>query len=148
MRSVPAISRRLLSQISRPPVDDDTDDDGVPNDYETLVGSDPNPANADADHDFDGVTLIDEYLSGTLDNDPLSRLHITSIIPAPGGWTISWQSVVGKNYGLLATEDFSLPLATVAGTNTTATSTTSSVTISWLTTPISTFFAIKLIQTP
>ena len=64
--------------------DFDTDQDGMPNWYEQLVGSDPNIANQNDDPDSDGYTLLEDYLdfmahpylviapngSGTLDLKP------------------------------------------------------------------------------
>lgn len=44
------------------PADYDTDQDGMPNWYETLIGSDANTANHNADPDNDGYTLLEEYL--------------------------------------------------------------------------------------
>ena len=44
------------------PADYDTDQDGMPNWYETLIGSDANVANHNADPDNDGYTLLEEYL--------------------------------------------------------------------------------------
>lgn len=40
----------------------DTDQDGMPNWYETAIGSDPNTANQNDDPDGDGWTLLEDYL--------------------------------------------------------------------------------------
>jgi len=50
-------------------VSDDEDSDGLPDDYERLRGTDPTVDDAFEDLDTDGVSNIDEYLSGF---DPLS----------------------------------------------------------------------------
>lgn len=42
--------------------DFDTDQDGMPNWYERLIGSDPNVANHNDDPDRDGWTLLEDYL--------------------------------------------------------------------------------------
>lgn len=42
--------------------DYDTDQDGMPNWYEALIGSDANVANHNADPDNDGYTLLEDYL--------------------------------------------------------------------------------------
>ena len=42
--------------------DFDTDQDGMPDWYETLVGSDPNTANQNDDPNHDGWTLLEDYL--------------------------------------------------------------------------------------
>lgn len=44
------------------PADYDTDQDGMPNWYEAIIGSDANVANHNADPDNDGYTLLEEYL--------------------------------------------------------------------------------------
>lgn len=41
----------------------DTDQDGMPNWYETAIGSDPNTANQNDDPDGDGWTLLEDYLN-------------------------------------------------------------------------------------
>ncbi|TWU18771.1 pectate lyase family protein [Allorhodopirellula heiligendammensis] len=47
-------------------VPQDSDDDGMPDDWETKYGLDPNDRNDNArDHDADGYTNIEEYLNGT-----------------------------------------------------------------------------------
>ena len=42
--------------------DFDTDQDGMPNWYEQIIGSDPNTANNNDDPDHDGWTLLEDYL--------------------------------------------------------------------------------------
>ena len=42
--------------------DFDTDQDGMPNWYEQVIGSDPNTANQNDDPDDDGWTLLEDYL--------------------------------------------------------------------------------------
>ncbi len=44
------------------PADYDTDLDGMPNWYESIIGSDVNTANHNDDPDNDGYTLLEEYL--------------------------------------------------------------------------------------
>ena len=44
------------------PADFDTDQDGMPNWWEALTGSDPNTANQNDDPDGDGWTLLEDYL--------------------------------------------------------------------------------------
>jgi len=77
----------------------DSDGDGMPNDYETANGFNPNnPADGMMDADFDGYTNYQEYVAGT---DPHSA---TSVLPTPiadkstGDAVISFQSVFGKTY--------------------------------------------------
>lgn len=45
----------------------DSDDDGIPDEYETLIGSNPNRADAQGDADKDGYANIENYINGLLD---------------------------------------------------------------------------------
>lgn len=45
----------------------DSDDDGIPDSYESLIGSDPNRADAQADADKDGYANIEDYINGLID---------------------------------------------------------------------------------
>ncbi|MEY3895128.1 MAG: hypothetical protein RLZZ214_647, partial [Verrucomicrobiota bacterium] len=49
-----------LASTASPP---DNDLDGIPNNYESAFGSDPNVANNNADADADGYTDLEEYLN-------------------------------------------------------------------------------------
>ena len=44
-------------------IDLDDDDDGMPDDWESARGLDPNTADDSSDDDGDGYTNIEEYLS-------------------------------------------------------------------------------------
>lgn len=46
---------------------DDTDDDGIPDIYEALVGADPNRFDPHLDSNGNGYTNIEDYISGLLD---------------------------------------------------------------------------------
>lgn len=57
---------------------EDTDGDGMPNDWETTNGLDPsNPLDATGDPDGDGKSNLEEYLTGT---DPRTPQHFTHIL--------------------------------------------------------------------
>ena len=149
LRSIPSLSRRLLlAGPTTPPGPTDTDGDGVTDDYETTVGSDPNTPDADVDNDGDGATLLEEFLAGTLDNDPLSLLRITTVDPTPTGWIITWQSVPGKTYQLGGSPDLFTQFKSISGTSVTATSNTTSVSITPTTILDQYFFVVQVISNP
>jgi hypothetical protein len=79
--------------------DDDPDGDGIPTSYEFDNDLDPGEPDADEDEDKDFMTNGDEYLAGTLANDPGSLLKVESIQRRPNGdFRIRWQSVPGETY--------------------------------------------------
>ena len=54
----------------------DTDEDGLPDDWETRFGTDPEVPDRLADPDRDGMTNIEEYRTGT---DPLSAASVLAL---------------------------------------------------------------------
>jgi len=99
------------------PIDPDTDNDGLPDGFEIDNGLDPHADDACADLDGDGVDNETEYQQGTDPSDAGSLLAITGINTLPGGdIEVTWASVPGQNYQLLATADpVNQPLTAISG---------------------------------
>jgi hypothetical protein len=100
------------------PVNLDADADGIPDDWEELYGLSTSINDSDSDHDNDGMSALDEYIAGTLPNDANSRLEIT--IKMLGGIAeISYNTVIGRNYELLVSENLEtfVSWSTAAGNN-------------------------------
>lgn len=79
----------------------DADGDGMPDGWENLYAflNTTNAADAALDHDGDGLSNLAEYLAGTLPDDPLSYLKLTSItVGGTSGVQITWGSATNKFY--------------------------------------------------
>lgn len=100
----------------------DTDNDGVPDIYETNTGvwngptdtgTDPN----DADSDDDGLKDGDEVIAGTNPNDDQDFFQLADVGSSPSGMLIEWLARTGRVYaihhldGSLVTDSFQ-PLGT------------------------------------
>ena len=90
---------------------DDTDDDGLPNLWETLYGLNPNDfSDANLDNDNDGHNNLEEFIAGTNPNDKFSILFLDfishdkkmllSFEAQPNRTYILWNAidVAGKNW--------------------------------------------------
>ena len=85
----------------------DSDGDGMPNDYETAHGFNPNnAADAALDSDGDGMTNLQEYLAGTDPRSAASVLRITSIQNIAGDIVITFPSTFGKTYRIEQKNEF------------------------------------------
>lgn len=83
----------------------DRDGDGLPDEWETRFGLDPqDPADATADADGDGLSNRDEFLAGTRPNDAHSGLWLEAVVVTPGGLRLRFPAVAGRTYSLLYRE--------------------------------------------
>ena len=79
----------------------DSDNDGLPNSWETANGLNPDDgADAALDLDGDGNSNTNEYVAGTDPRDPASALKIVSFVLTAQGAAITFTSVPGKLYRL------------------------------------------------
>ncbi len=80
----------------------DSDDDGLPDDYERLYGLDPATPDSDGDLDGDGLSNLEEFHAGTIPNAKDSVFRTTGTQIQPGKIALRWTRVAGKSYRLLA----------------------------------------------
>jgi hypothetical protein len=99
----------------------DVDGDGISNDDEIANGTNPLSWDTDgdriadndeapaspllADTDGDGADDLAERLAGTIATDGTSLLHPTALDIEPTGIRLRWQSVPGKRYQLIRSQD-------------------------------------------
>ncbi len=86
------------------PLSNDTDGDGIPDDYEIRLTGRLYHLSFDGDYDGDGMSDYYEWLSGTDPTDPLSCLIFNegALSLAPGGGiTLRWYSGAGMSFTIL-----------------------------------------------
>jgi hypothetical protein len=85
----------------------DRDGDGLPNDWETRYGLDPDQAgDAALDSDGDRLTNLEEYLAGTDPRDPSSVLRFESVTSVGTLATLTFRAAAGKAYTLQFRDSF------------------------------------------
>ena len=78
----------------------DSDGDGMPDAWETAHGLNPKRADANEDSDQDGVSNLQEFLSGTDPQDKLSYLKIGAAGPNEGNVRLTLPAVAGRSYSV------------------------------------------------
>ena len=79
----------------------DTDDDGLPDDYEQRYGLQVDRIDSDLDLDKDGLTNLEEFRAGTLPNSADSIFRVSGVQAARGSTTLAWPATPGKTYRLM-----------------------------------------------
>lgn len=99
-------------------------------------GTATDPLHAAAyDYDSDGVTNFNEWLALTSPADATSYLRVTQATVTGNTFSVTFPTVIGRNYSLEAKTDFANPAAwvSVPGSAFTATTTTKTASISPIT---------------
>jgi hypothetical protein len=99
-----AAGTSFLLSVTPPP---DTDGDGMPDAYELAHGLDPGDANdAESDIDGDGFDSFAEFRAGTDPNDPASAIAIIDIAAVGLDIIVTFSSIAGRSYRVLANTVF------------------------------------------
>lgn len=104
------------------PPDPDTDDDGMPDAWETTYNLSIGTNDAAGDADGDGLRNIDELRLGTHPRSGSSffKASISTIPGSPQTCRVSWNSVIGKTYLVEWSPDLTVPFAQIRSVTATA----------------------------
>jgi len=103
---------------------DDSDGDGMPDNWEAIHFLWSLSQGAEDDFDSDGMLNRAEYLAGTLPNDSGSKFVIVDKQINGPDVQIEWSTVSGKTYQLMRTESLSEPCWSAVGAPTAGTGST------------------------
>jgi type VI secretion system secreted protein Hcp len=111
------------------PANPDTDNDGLPDAWETTFGLSVGTNDSADDPDGDGFTNLQEFQLGTNPKSGASFFKATlTMNPAtPGFHQLSWNSVEGKTYIIEWSPDLVTPFTTLRTVTASATTTTEDV---------------------
>lgn len=95
-------------------IDPDDDNDGLTDEEEGVLGT--NPLDPDTDHDSQN-DYVEVRITHTSPTDPADYLHLTAILPVGADASISWPSETSVLYRLERSSDLAAPggWAVVAG---------------------------------